>query len=101
MTGVCILMNILNLIALFYASPIAGVGAGIFAVFLQLGGSILGITTMTLIGLSATRFVKEGAIGKSQEFSQISYQAVYYSCIILCGIGLSLSMFCRNILGRE
>lgn len=74
-----------------------GVVAAVFNVALQVGGSVLGLAILTAV---AQGIDKKFGIGQSRpngQFSQVGYQSVYYSCIILCGVGLFLSLFAIKI----
>ena len=63
-----------------------GVAAGVFNVALQVGGSVLGLAVLTAVAQG----IRAGSNGT---LNLLGYQAVYYSCVILCGIGLFLSLF--------
>lgn len=69
-----------------------GAAAGVFNVALQVGGSILGLAVLTAI---AQGIEKKFGLPDMQAggFSHVAYQSVYYSCVILCVIGLVLSIF--------
>lgn len=74
-----------------------GVVAAVFNVALQVGGSVLGLAILTAV---AQGMDKKYGIGQSHpdgQLSQVGYQSVYYSCIILCGVGLFLSLFAIKI----
>lgn len=74
-----------------------GVVAAVFNVALQVGGSVLGLAILTAV---AQGIDKKYGIDQSHpdgQLSQIGYQSVYYCCIILCGIGLFLSLFAIKI----
>jgi MFS family permease len=73
-----------------------GAAAGVFNVALQVGGSILGLAVLTAIAQGiekkyGPRDMPPGAL------SHVSYQSVYYSCVILCVIGLVLSILCISV----
>ena len=82
-----------------------GAVAGIFNVALQVGGSVLGLAVLTAMaeGIDA-RFGDDsrGEDGEEEkgesgagggELSGVGYRSVYYSCVILCGIALLVSLF--------
>lgn len=73
-----------------------GIVAGIFNVALQVGGSVLGLAILTAVAQGVDSRFDSGQ-HPSNQFSQIGYQSVYYSCIVLCGIGLFLSLFAIKI----
>ncbi|KAM4057857.1 major facilitator superfamily protein [Hirsutella rhossiliensis] len=70
-----------------------GAVAGVFNVALQVGGSVLGLAVLTAVaeGINS-RFGTTGA-----ELSEVGYQSVYYSCIILCAIALALSLLAVKV----
>ncbi|KAF2123885.1 MFS general substrate transporter [Dothidotthia symphoricarpi CBS 119687] len=73
-----------------------GAAAGVFNVALQVGGSVLGLAVLTAVaeGIEKTH----GDAGLPQgELSDIGYRSVYYSCVILSGIGLFLSVFAIKV----
>ena len=73
-----------------------GIVAGIFNVALQVGGSVLGLAVLTAVAQGIDE--KYGTPSHpANELSQIGYQSVYYSCIILCGIGLFISLFAIKV----
>ena len=69
-----------------------GAVAGIFNVALQVGGSVLGLAVLTAMadGIDA-RFGEPGA--EDGGLSEVGYRSVYYSCVILCGTALLVSLF--------
>lgn len=69
-----------------------GSAAGVFNVALQVGGSILGLAVFTAIaqGIEKKYGDPHTLVGT---LSHVAYQSVYYSCVILCLIGLILSIF--------
>ena len=73
-----------------------GIVAGIFNVALQVGGSVLGLAILTAVAQGVDGRFNPGQ-HPSNQFSQKGYQSVYYSCILLCGIGLFLSLFAIKI----
>lgn len=73
-----------------------GAVAGVFNLALQVGGSVLGLAVMTAVanGMNA----RLGGLGaNSTSLSEIGYQSVYYSCIILCSIALFLSLLAIKV----
>ena len=68
-----------------------GVAAGVFNVALQVGGSVLGLAILTAVAQGISKQYGENqGVGS---LTEIGYQSVYYSCAILCGIGLLISVF--------
>ena len=73
-----------------------GVAAGIFNVALQVGGSVLGLAVLTAVAQGVDK--DYGDIDSSNgAYTQIAFQSVYYSCVILCGIGLLVSLFAIEV----
>lgn len=74
-----------------------GVVAAVFNVALQVGGSVLGLAIVTAVaqGIDQKYGIKQSH--PDGQLSEIGYQSVYYSCIILCGLGLFLSLFAIKI----
>ncbi|KAF3479628.1 aminotriazole resistance protein [Arthroderma uncinatum] len=73
-----------------------GVAAGVFNVALQVGGSVLGLAVVTAIAQGVQHkygdpSTEHGGIG------HVGYRSVYYSCSILCFIGLVLSVFAIQV----
>ncbi|KAK2839271.1 hypothetical protein FQN49_006305 [Arthroderma sp. PD_2] len=68
-----------------------GVVAGVFNVALQVGGSVLGLAVLTAVADGIDRRYS-GKKEKGGGLSQVGYQSVYYSCIILCVLALVLSL---------
>ena len=73
-----------------------GAAAGVFNVALQVGGSVLGLAVLTAVaeGIENTR--GDGNLPQV-ELSGVGYRSVYYSCAILAGIGLFLSVFAIDV----
>ncbi|TVY21381.1 Puromycin resistance protein pur8 [Lachnellula arida] len=69
-----------------------GAAAGVFNVALQVGGSILGLAVLTAIAQGIEKRFGPPDM-QAGGFSHVAYQSVYYSCIILCVVGLVLSIF--------
>jgi len=69
-----------------------GAAAGVFNVALQVGGSILGLAVLTAIAQGIDKSFGPPDV-PAGTFSSIGYRSVYYSCVILCVIGLILSVF--------
>ena len=74
-----------------------GVVAAIFNVALQVGGSVLGLAILTAVAQGMDKRYGTGQSQATGHLSEVGYQSVYYSCIILCGIGLLLSLFAIKI----
>ena len=79
-----------------------GVAAGVFNVALQVGGSVLGLAILTAVAQGIDK--QYGSRSGNGVLSELGYRSVYYSCVILCGIGLLLSLFVvrvpENLSGR-
>lgn len=73
-----------------------GAAAGVFNVALQVGGSVLGLAVLTAVaeGIEKTYGDADLPPGK---FSGIGYKSIYYSCVILSGTGLFLSLFAIKV----
>jgi Major Facilitator Superfamily len=69
-----------------------GAAAGVFNVALQVGGSILGLAVLTAIAQGIEKRHGPPSLGVGA-LSHVAYQSVYYSCVIICAIGLVLSIF--------
>ena len=70
-----------------------GTVAGVFNVALQVGGSVLGLAVLTAVADGVNdRFGDEPG-----RLSEVGYQSVYYSCIILCCIALVVSLFAIKV----
>lgn len=69
-----------------------GAAAGVFNVALQVGGSVLGLAVLTAVAQGMQKKYGDGEV-PSGEFGDVAYRSVYYSCVILSGIGLFLSVF--------
>jgi len=67
-----------------------GATSAVFNVALQVGGSVLGLAVFTAVAEGISRRYGEPM---KERVNQVGYRAVYYSCIILCVIGLLLSLF--------
>ena len=74
-----------------------GVVAAIFNVALQVGGSVLGLAILTAVAQGIDKKYGVGQPHPNGQLSEIGYQSVYYSCVILCGVGLFLSLFAIKI----
>lgn len=74
-----------------------GVVAAVFNVALQVGGSVLGLAILTAVAQGMDKRYGIGSSHSVGQFSQVGYHSVYYSCIILCGVGLFLSLFAIKI----
>ena len=74
-----------------------GVVAAIFNVALQVGGSVLGLAILTAVAQGVDKRYGNKQSHTDGQLSEIGYQSVYYSCIILCGLGLFLSLFAIKI----
>ena len=74
-----------------------GVVAAIFNVALQVGGSVLGLAILTAVAQGIDAKYGANKPHPSHQYSEIGYQSVYYSCIILCALGLLLSLFAIKI----
>ncbi|KAM0803216.1 major facilitator superfamily domain-containing protein [Usnea florida] len=74
-----------------------GVVAAIFNVALQVGGSVLGLAVLTAVAQGIDKKYGIRQPHAEGQLSEVGYQSVYYSCIILCGIGLFLSLFAIKV----
>ena len=74
-----------------------GVVAAIFNVALQVGGSVLGLAVLTAVAQGIDKKYGVGQPHAEGQLSEVGYQSVYYSCIILCGVGLFLSLFAIKV----
>lgn len=74
-----------------------GVVAAIFNVALQVGGSVLGLAILTAVAQGVDKKYGTKQSHPDGQLSEVGYQSVYYSCIILCGVGLFLSLFAIKI----
>ena len=74
-----------------------GVVAAIFNVALQVGGSVLGLAILTAVAQGVDERYGKKQSHTDGQLSEIGYQSVYYSCVILCGLGLLLSLFAIKI----
>jgi hypothetical protein len=73
-----------------------GAAAGVFNVALQVGGSVLGLAVLTAIAQGVEK--NYGPAGTpTGNLTHIGYQSVYYSCVILCVIGLVISVFAIDV----
>ncbi|KAL8825365.1 MAG: hypothetical protein Q9191_004464 [Dirinaria sp. TL-2023a] len=73
-----------------------GVAAGIFNVALQVGGSVLGLAVLTAVAQGIEK-AYGNATSSDEAFSRIAFQSVYYSCVILSGISLLLSIIAIDV----
>ncbi|EFQ93266.1 hypothetical protein P3342_003101 [Pyrenophora teres f. teres] len=69
-----------------------GAAAGVFNVALQVGDSILGLAVLTAVAEGIEKKYGDANLPQG-ELSGIGYKSVYYSCVILSGIGLFLGVF--------
>lgn len=73
-----------------------GAAAGVFNVALQVGGSVLGLAILTAVAEGI-----EDRYGPPDRhpgvLTKVGFQSVYYSCVILCGIGMALSLFAITV----
>ncbi|KAL7269490.1 hypothetical protein RUND412_007853 [Rhizina undulata] len=76
-----------------------GIVAGIFNVALQVGGSVLGLAVLTAVAAGIDHRYGDAGSSDAGGLSLVGYRAVYYSCIILCGLGLVVSLFGIKIPG--
>ena len=74
-----------------------GIVAAIFNVALQVGGSVLGLAILTAVAQGIDRKNGVGQPHPGGQLSEVGYQSVYYSCVILCRDGLFLSLFAIKI----
>ena len=74
-----------------------GVVAAIFNVALQVGGSVLGLAILTAVAQGIDKGFGVGQPHPNGQLSQVGYQSMYYICVILCRIGLFLSLFAIKI----
>ena len=73
-----------------------GAAAGVFNVALQVGGSVVGLAVLTAVAQGIER--RYGASDKpTGSLSHVGYQSIYYSCLVLCVIGLGLSVFAIDV----
>lgn len=68
-----------------------GAAAGVFNVALQVGGSVLGLAMLTAIAEGIEQSYGDPQLPKGR-LSGIGYRSVYYSCILLSGVGLGISV---------
>lgn len=73
-----------------------GAAAGVFNVALQVGGSVLGLAVLTAVAEGIEKTYGDPSLPRG-ELSNIGYKSVYYSCIILSGVGLLLSLFAIKV----
>ena len=73
-----------------------GAAAGVFNVALQVGGSVLGLAVLTAVAEGIEKTHGDADLSQG-ELSDIGYRSVYYSCVILSGIGLFLSVFAIQV----
>jgi MFS family permease len=73
-----------------------GAAAGVFNVALQVGGSVVGLAVLTVVAEGSEKTYGHHDLAHG-ELSDVGYRSVYYSCIILSGIGLLLSVFPINV----
>ncbi|KAK8235180.1 putative aminotriazole resistance protein [Phyllosticta capitalensis] len=68
-----------------------GTAAGVFNVALQVGGSVLGLAVLTAVAQGVEH--RYGDAGRpAGELGHVGYQSVYYSCVVLCVVGLVISV---------
>lgn len=70
-----------------------GAAAGVFNVALQVGGAVLGLAVLTAVAQGIDKHSTHDGNG----LSHVAYQSVYYSCLILCGVGLLISVFAIEV----
>jgi MFS family permease len=73
-----------------------GAAAAVFNVALQIGGSILGLAVPTAVAEGIEKAHNNADLPRG-ELSSTGYRSVYYSCVILSGIGLFLSVFAIEV----
>ncbi|KAA8625261.1 drug resistance transporter [Pyrenophora tritici-repentis] len=73
-----------------------GAAAGVFNVALQVGGSVLGLAVLMAVAEGIEKKYGDANLPQG-ELSGIGYKSVYYSCVILSGIGLFLSVFAIQV----
>jgi MFS family permease len=69
-----------------------GAAAGVFNVALQVGGSVLGLAVLTAVAEGVENSYGHADLPQGT-LSGVGYRSVYYSCVVLSGIGLFLSVF--------
>lgn len=69
-----------------------GAATGVFHAALQVGGSIVGLAVLTAVAEGIEKGQGNHDLARG-ELSDVGYRSVYYSCIILSGIGLLLGIF--------
>lgn len=75
-----------------------GAAAGVFNVALQVGGSVVGLAVLTAVAQGIEKTYGDADLPQG-ELSDIGYRSVYYSCVILSGMGLFLSLFAIKVPG--
>lgn len=91
MAGICIVYVTANFVVVSIALPEdQGTAAGVFNVALQVGGSILGLVVLTEIAQALDDSNMDTAA--DTRISESGLRAVYYTCIVLSGVGLLLSV---------
>jgi len=73
-----------------------GAAAGVFNVALQVGGSVLGLAVLTAVAEGIEKKYGDASLPQG-ELGDIGYKSVYYSCVILSGIGLFISVFAIEV----
>ncbi|UPX11166.1 uncharacterized protein EKO05_0001788 [Ascochyta rabiei] len=73
-----------------------GAAAGVFNVALQVGGSVLGLAVLTAVAQGVEMTYGDAHLPRG-ELGGLGYRSVYYSCVILSGIGLFLSVFAIRV----
>lgn len=73
-----------------------GAAAGVFNVALQVGGSVLGLAVLTAVAEGIEKTYGDAGLPQGK-LSSIGYRSVYYSCLVLSGIGLFLSLFAIKV----
>ena len=73
-----------------------GTVAGVFNVALQVGGSVLGLAVITAVAQGIEEKYGDASL-PAGALSNIGYRSVYYSCLILCVIGLFISLFAIDV----
>ncbi|KAL1306890.1 hypothetical protein AAFC00_005535 [Neodothiora populina] len=73
-----------------------GAAAGVFNVALQVGGSVVGLAVLTAVGQEIEKKYGDASL-PSGTLSHVGYESIYFSCVILCGIGLLISVFAIKV----
>ncbi|KAK8196382.1 hypothetical protein BKA81DRAFT_282007, partial [Phyllosticta paracitricarpa] len=73
-----------------------GAAAGAFNVALQVGGSVVGLAVLTAVAQGMEKRYGDKNL-PAGELSRVGYQSVYYSCVVLCAVGLLISIFAIEV----